>query len=142
MSSALPASNPEQPKTSKRAGGAEQAVLALGSNVTSLTPVWVDLASASELDGLGSRAIGRVGRTSVLVVRTTLGISAMADSCSHCGGALHAGSIDGDWVRCPEHSGVFDLLDGAVLAGPKTQPLAMFELRTVAGRIQVRRPHD
>jgi len=47
---------------------------------------------------------------------------AIADTCSHVGGPLSEGEVQGTKVTCPWHGADFDLKTGAVL-GPKATTL-------------------
>src|SRR5207244_11150910 len=48
-------------------------------------------------------------------------ICALSDTCTHAGGPLHEGDIDGLGVTCPWHGSRFDLTDGSVRRGPATR---------------------
>jgi nitrite reductase/ring-hydroxylating ferredoxin subunit len=63
---------------------------------------------------------------------------ALAEHCSHTGWRLADGKLDGDCVSCPAHGSVFSIVDGAVRRGPAASPQAIYEVREVDGRIQVR----
>lgn len=58
--------------------------------------------------------------TPVLVVRTRGTLKAIGAVCSHAGGPLDEGSLDGDRVTCPWHGSVFCLKDGRPTNGPAT----------------------
>jgi 3-phenylpropionate/trans-cinnamate dioxygenase ferredoxin component len=49
--------------------------------------------------------------------------------CTHVGGPLDQGSVDGNAVRCPLHGSEFDLRTGAVVRGPATRPLRTYRVR-------------
>jgi nitrite reductase/ring-hydroxylating ferredoxin subunit/uncharacterized membrane protein len=78
----------------------------------------------------------------VLLLRRGLHIHAMGEVCSHLGGPLAEGTIEGDSVRCPWHGSRFALEDGRVLDGPSTYPQPCFEARVQNGRIEVRAPRS
>lgn len=59
--------------------------------------------------------------------------------CTHRGGPLDQGKIDGGCVECPWHGSRFNLADGSIEQGPATQPEPAFDVRTVGGRTEVRR---
>jgi nitrite reductase/ring-hydroxylating ferredoxin subunit len=62
----------------------------------------------------------------------------LENTCSHAGGPLNEGTVEGGDVICPWHGSRFRLRDGAVAGGPATFPQPHLEARKVAGRIQVR----
>jgi nitrite reductase/ring-hydroxylating ferredoxin subunit/uncharacterized membrane protein len=74
----------------------------------------------------------------VLLVRRNGTIYALAETCSHMGGPLSEGRLEGDSVRCPWHGSRFSLEDGRVLDSPATFPQPRFETRVNNGQIEVR----
>lgn len=76
--------------------------------------------------------------TPVLLVRHEGRIRAIHARCSHAGGPLPEGKIEGDTVVCPWHGSRFCLNDGRVIDGPATHPQPSFETRVSNGMIEVR----
>ncbi|MGH7277445.1 MAG: DUF2231 domain-containing protein [Candidatus Rokuibacteriota bacterium] len=74
----------------------------------------------------------------VLLSRRHGAIFALAETCSHMGGPLVEGRLEGDSVRCPWHGSRFALADGRVLDGPATFAQPCFETRVLGGQIEVR----
>jgi nitrite reductase/ring-hydroxylating ferredoxin subunit/uncharacterized membrane protein len=74
----------------------------------------------------------------VLLVRCEGEICALAHTCSHMGGPLSEGKLEGDIVECPWHASRFNVRDGSVVDGPATFPQPRFEVRTREGQIEVR----
>jgi nitrite reductase/ring-hydroxylating ferredoxin subunit/uncharacterized membrane protein len=74
----------------------------------------------------------------VLLARRDGTIYALAETCSHMGGPLSEGRLEGDSVRCPWHGSRFSLEDGRVLDSPATFPQPCFEIRVNNGQIEVR----
>jgi nitrite reductase/ring-hydroxylating ferredoxin subunit len=54
--------------------------------------------------------------------------------CTHRGGPLSDGRLDGSTVTCPWHGSEFNVCTGAVLRGPATDPLKTYRL-VVEGEI-------
>jgi nitrite reductase/ring-hydroxylating ferredoxin subunit len=48
--------------------------------------------------------------------------------CTHKQGELSAGKLDGATVTCPKHGAQFNVISGAVLRGPATDPLKTYEV--------------
>jgi nitrite reductase/ring-hydroxylating ferredoxin subunit len=69
-------------------------------------------------------------------------VVALANRCTHRGGPLHDGTVDGDTITCPLHGSRFCVDDGAVVEGPATRPAPVFETRMTAGRVEVRRSRE
>lgn len=99
---------------------------------------WTDVAAESAL-AEGKPALVDAAGVPVMLVRRDGRVVALADRCTHRGGALHDGDLDENTVTCPLHGSRFSLDDGSVCAGPATRPVPPFEVRSVDGRIQVRR---
>jgi nitrite reductase/ring-hydroxylating ferredoxin subunit/uncharacterized membrane protein len=74
----------------------------------------------------------------VLLVRREGKIHALAHTCSHEGGPLSEGKLEGDVVQCPWHGSRFSICDGSVVDGPATSPQPCFEARVRDGQIEVR----
>jgi nitrite reductase/ring-hydroxylating ferredoxin subunit/uncharacterized membrane protein len=79
-----------------------------------------------------------VGDVEIVLVRRNGSIHALADRCSHRGGALHEGELLGDCIECPLHGTRFRLDDGSVERGPSAYPQPVYEAREREGRIEVR----
>jgi len=79
-----------------------------------------------------------VGALRVLLVRRNGRIHALGEACTHMGGPLAEGRLEGDGVVCPWHGSRFALEDGRVIDGPATAPEPCFETRVRSGMIEVR----
>ncbi len=78
----------------------------------------------------------------VLLVRRDGEVHAIAHTCSHMGGPLSEGKLEGDVVQCPWHGSRFSVRDGGVVDGPATFPQPCFEARVRGGQIEVRSARD
>lgn len=78
------------------------------------------------------------GDVAVLLVRIDGKINAISNTCTHLGGPLNEGQLEGDSIRCPWHGSRFCLSDGEVLEAPATFPERAFDVRVKAGKIEVR----
>ena len=54
---------------------------------------------------------------------------AVEDVCTHDGGALDGGELDGCRVMCPRHGALFDVTTGKALTLPAVSPLPTFPVR-------------
>lgn len=80
------------------------------------------------------------GGISVMVVKRGGKIFVISDKCSHLGGQLSEGELDGDSVVCPWHDSKFAYEDGRVLVGLATYVQPCFEVRVRQGHLEVRAP--
>jgi len=94
------------------------------------------LADAELREGEMKRA--DAGGVPVLLVRREGAVCALANTCSHFGGPLSEGKLEGDVVQCPWHGSRFNVTDGSVVDGPATFPQPCFEARVREGQIEVR----
>ena len=65
-------------------------------------------------------------------------VHAINGTCSHMGGPLAEGKVDGYCIECPWHASRFDMRDGSVQQGPAAYPQESFEARVQAGNVEVR----
>lgn len=63
---------------------------------------------------------------------------AIDDICTHDGGGLAGGAVEGDVVICPRHGARFCLRTGAALTPPAYEPVRTYETRIVDGLVEVR----
>jgi len=75
----------------------------------------------------------------ILLVRRGSHVYALAETCSHLGGPLSEGKLDGDVIQCPWHGSRFSIRDGHVVDGPAVHPQPCLETRIQNGRIEVRK---
>ncbi len=65
---------------------------------------------------------------------------AIDNVCTHDGGVLGDGELDGDAVECPRHGGRFDLFSGRVLALPPVRPVTAYVARLEGDAVVVDLP--
>lgn len=98
---------------------------------------WVDVASKDEL-APGERKIVDVDDVEVAVFNIDGDYFAIEDVCTHDGGELAGGELEGDVIVCPRHGAKFCLRTGEVLAPPAYEPVPCFPVRVEGNMIQVR----
>lgn len=116
--------------------------LGVGVNRTAFfepTDEWIDVLDESALQTDVPMRVN-ANDEPVLLVRHDGQILAIAATCTHLGGPLDEGSVDGDAVTCPWHGSVFCLANGRVIHGPATIPAPSFDVRVENGRIAVKAP--
>lgn len=62
---------------------------------------------------------------------------AINDVCTHDGGELAGGAVDGDVVICPRHGARFCLRTGTALTPPAYEPVRTYETRVSDGIVEV-----
>jgi 3-phenylpropionate/trans-cinnamate dioxygenase ferredoxin subunit len=64
-------------------------------------------------------------------------VYAIEDVCTHDGGELDQGELEGCRIMCPRHGAYFDVTTGAALTLPAILPVETFPVRVEAGEIFV-----
>ena len=62
---------------------------------------------------------------------------AIDNTCTHVGGPLCEGELDGQEVTCPWHGAVFDVTSGQVLGPPAGQSVGRYNVRVEGANIEV-----
>lgn len=65
---------------------------------------------------------------------------AIGDTCTHSGGPLSEGDLDGDVVTCPWHGAQFDVKTGEVLGPPADEPVTNYRVKVEGSDILIQRP--
>ena len=98
---------------------------------------FVRVASISEIPEGKMRKV-LVGSQQVLVVNVKGNYYAIGNVCTHLGGPLDRGILEGHEVECPLHRSHFDVTNGQVKRGPATRPEPVYQVKVDAGSILVR----
>jgi nitrite reductase/ring-hydroxylating ferredoxin subunit/uncharacterized membrane protein len=108
---------------------------ARGKKAAEFTPVM-------PADGLADATPTRasLGATNLVVVRRGDVVFALKETCSHAGGPLSEGTLDGDSIICPWHHSTFRLSNGAVRHGPASTRQVAYRARINAGQVEVQGP--
>lgn len=98
---------------------------------------WVTVAKVAELTPGCSRVVA-VNGTAIALFNLDGEYHAIEDMCTHDGGELAGGKVDGGQIECLRHGARFCIRTGAVMLGPAFDPVATFPVRVENGVIQVR----
>jgi 3-phenylpropionate/trans-cinnamate dioxygenase ferredoxin subunit len=74
---------------------------------------------------------------SILLCNVDGDIFAIEDRCSHDGGELDQGELDGCRIECPRHGALFDVTTGAALTLPAFLPVRTYAVRVEADEIYI-----
>lgn len=98
-----------------------------------------DLAAGVAADEIapGASLLGHAHGDPVLLARVGNDYFAIGASCTHYGGPLAEGVLDGDTVRCPWHHACFSLRDGEALRAPALSPVACYHVERRGDRVVV-----
>lgn len=100
------------------------------------------LVQAAEVNALppGGRVHIDLEYDSVIVLNVDGQYYCIADLCTHDGGPLEDGVLDGVAIECPRHGARFDVRDGSVLCLPASAPIPTFDVVVIDDIIFVVEP--
>ncbi len=64
-------------------------------------------------------------------------VYAISDTCTHRGGPLSEGEVNGTDVTCPLHGATIDLTTGCVKGPPASSPVTHYEVQVEGDEIQI-----
>ena len=85
----------------------------------------------------GDRKVFEVEGRFVAVFHVAGGFYALDDCCTHDGGPLGEGKLEGFTVTCPRHGATFDIRDGRALSMPAVAPTASHQVKVEDGEVLV-----
>jgi len=86
----------------------------------------------------GGKAVVEVGDRLVALFHVGGRFWAIDDLCTHDGGPLAEGELDGYTIACPRHGAQFDIRTGRVLSMPATQDTPAHEVKVEGDDVLVR----
>lgn len=81
----------------------------------------------------------KVGGEDVLLANIQGKFYAIGNTCTHRGGPLAEGTLEGTVVTCPWHGGQFDLTTGNAVAPPPRMPEPAYEVKVDGNSILLRK---
>lgn len=97
---------------------------------------WVGVASVDEFR-LNTCRVIEEDEAAVAVFNLGGEYFAIEDVCTHDGGKLAMGKLEGDEIVCPRHGARFSIRTGAVLSAPAYEDLRTFPVRVTQGMVEV-----
>jgi 3-phenylpropionate/trans-cinnamate dioxygenase ferredoxin subunit len=99
--------------------------------------IWVAIARVDDVPPGEVRTFDIPDGGSVAVCNADGKLYAVEDVCTHDGGPLGEGILEGCAIECPRHGAQFDIRTGEVLRAPAYLPIRTFPARAENGAIQV-----
>jgi 3-phenylpropionate/trans-cinnamate dioxygenase ferredoxin subunit len=97
---------------------------------------WVRVANLSEVPPGQAKQVEVEGR--VLALFNVEGnLYAIDNACTHVGGPLSEGTVEGDEVECPWHGARFSLKDGSAKSPPAEEGVSTYRVRVSGSDIEV-----
>ena len=89
---------------------------------------WVQVAGVGEI-ALGKYKLIEIDEVPIAVFNLEGEFYAIEDICTHDGGVLTGGCIEGCQIECPRHGARFDIRTGEALTPPAYEPTATFPIK-------------
>jgi nitrite reductase/ring-hydroxylating ferredoxin subunit len=98
---------------------------------------WVTIGSVDDIAEGALRGV-RLDELWLAIARPVDGpLAAFQEWCTHEECQLSEGDLEGRNIVCYCHGASFDMETGAVVTGPATEPIEIYEIRAVEGQLQV-----
>jgi len=99
-------------------------------------PEFVTVATIDEIPP-GRAKLVEVSGNEIALFNIAGTFHAIDNSCTHVGGPLCEGEINGVEVTCPWHGAVFDLSTGRALGPPAFEAVSRYEVRVEGAAVQI-----
>lgn len=97
---------------------------------------WVAVCKVSDVP-TGGKKVVHTSWVDLVVCHVDGNYYAIEDVCTHDGGELGSGRLEGDVIICPRHGARFCVRDGRVLSPPAYEDVSCFPVRIHDGKIEV-----
>ena len=97
---------------------------------------FIKVARAGEIAPGEARAVEAGGKR-IALFNIDGTFHAIDDTCTHRGGPLSEGMVEGAQVTCPWHGAVFDITSGAVLGAPAPRDVERHTVRVNGDDIEI-----
>ena len=97
---------------------------------------FVRVASQTDIPA-GGKLLVEVDGRAIAVFHCAGGFYAIDDVCTHDGGPLAAGELEGCEIRCPRHGARFDVRTGKALCLPAVEPVTTHRVELRGGHVWV-----
>lgn len=85
----------------------------------------------------GSAKLVEIGGQRIALFNLDGSYFAIADTCTHRGGPLSEGWVEGEVVTCPWHGARFNVKTGAVMSPPAPQGVLRYAVRVEGNDIEI-----
>jgi nitrite reductase/ring-hydroxylating ferredoxin subunit len=99
-------------------------------------PDFVRVADTQEIPSGGMKLV-EVNGERVAVANVDGSFYAFSDECTHDGGPLSDGDLEGEIVTCPWHFSRFNVKTGEIVESPAEEVVAVYEVKVEDGAVLV-----
>ena len=98
-----------------------------------------DFQKVAQVDEIapGESKLCTVGGQKIVVANIDGEFCAYFDECTHDGGPLSEGELEGDVVTCPWHFSKFNVRTGEIVESPAEEEIPVFEVKVEDGAVHV-----
>jgi len=111
--------------------------LRIGSGIAEQMSEFTRVCKVTDLPDPGQLVV-EVGDRLVALFRVDGEFWAIDDLCTHDGGPLADGELDGHAIICPRHGARFDIRTGRVLSMPATRDITAHEVKVEGEEVWIR----
>jgi 3-phenylpropionate/trans-cinnamate dioxygenase ferredoxin subunit len=97
---------------------------------------WVSAGRADDL-APGQVRVVQTGPNRLAVCNVDNAFHCIDDVCTHDGGSLDQGELEGNEIECPRHGARFDVTTGRPTCLPAVVPVKVYPVRVENGEIQI-----
>lgn len=97
---------------------------------------FVKVATTDELEDQQAKLVEVEGQK-IALLRVGGTFYALSDTCTHRGGPLSEGEVEGTEVTCPWHGAKFDLRTGGVLGPPARTGVKSYPVKVTGSDIEI-----
>ncbi len=100
---------------------------------------WVAVAAPADIPP-GEARVVEIEDERLAICNVDGAFYAIDDECTHDGGSLDQGRLEGTEIECPRHGARFDVTSGKVLCLPAVRNLRSYATRVCDGAVEVALP--
>jgi 3-phenylpropionate/trans-cinnamate dioxygenase ferredoxin subunit len=100
-------------------------------------PDFITIGTVDELNPGGEPIVVEINNRWIAVFNVGGEIYAIEDICTHDGGPLAEGKLEGWVVECPRHGATFDVRTGEALSAPAFEDVSAYETKVVDNEIRI-----
>lgn len=97
---------------------------------------YVEVADQSQLPE-GGRLLIEVDGKSIVLFSIAGNLFALEDQCTHDGGLIGEGRLEGNFIVCPRHGARFDVITGKALSLPAVVDLKTYPVKVINNMIHI-----
>ena len=97
---------------------------------------FIKVASIDALEDEQAKLVEVAGQK-IALLRVDGSFYAVSDTCTHRGGPLSEGTVEGAEVTCPWHGAKFDIRTGAVLGAPARHGVTSYPVRVTGADVEI-----